>query len=202
MGQKPTPRTASPRQSNSSPGSSLREGATSEWASTRWGKIPCRSMIPRARAANAAIWGSGNGPVAPFMPRVDQFHTDRPAVDVAFPLPVPGTRMPCPPVLRHQGEDRPVFLHKVMGADLGLLIAQALQRLPAGRHAGVVDQQDIDRNPLGPGAVVGRGEGGGWHLLRHRLILVLLGRFADHDHGHPDQRQGAADHHGGCHRLA
>ena len=60
-GQRPMPAVARARQSNSSPGSRLRAGATSEWPSTRPGGIGWRARIAFARALRAVIWAAGNG---------------------------------------------------------------------------------------------------------------------------------------------
>ena len=86
-------------------------------------KIPCRSMIPRARAAKAVIWAT-KGPIAPFVPRVDQFHADRPAVDISAPPATSRRRHAMPAGLPAPGR-RPSRLppRRVMSADLGLLIA-------------------------------------------------------------------------------
>ena len=55
----PMPAAASRAQGNFSPGSILRVGATSEWASTRSGRMPCRAMISRQSASSVRTCGSG-----------------------------------------------------------------------------------------------------------------------------------------------
>ena len=55
----PTPESASSRQGNFSPGSCLREGATSECASTRSRLMPRRAMMPLQSAITAAICREG-----------------------------------------------------------------------------------------------------------------------------------------------
>ena len=55
----PTPESQSVRHGNFSPGSCLRDGATSECASTRTGGILCRVWMPRHSAVTAAIWRFG-----------------------------------------------------------------------------------------------------------------------------------------------
>src|SRR5688500_9583161 len=62
------------------------------------GRNPMPIHDPTGQSGECRHLDIGKWPVAPFMPRVDQFHTDRPAVDVALPPPVPGARMPRPPV--------------------------------------------------------------------------------------------------------
>src|SRR3546814_10461430 len=65
--------------------------------------------------------------------------------------------MPGAARFRDKLEDAPVLLHQIVGAHPRRRIAEPPERgLPRG-HAGVVQQQDVDRLAVRPGVVVGRG---------------------------------------------
>ncbi len=85
---------------------------------------------------------------------VDDLDADRSGVAVAVALPERDPRVPGAALLGDQSEDATVLLDQIVGRHLGLRIAQALQRLLARAHAGVVQHQHVRRRA--PDVEVGR----------------------------------------------
>src|ERR1700761_4146417 len=90
------------------------------------------------------------------MAGIGQLDADRAAVDVAQPSPEGLPGMPGALALIDQPVDRAGFVDQPMAADLGGRIAQPLQSRLGARHAGIMDQQDIDRTAHAR-PVIGRG---------------------------------------------
>ena len=89
------------------------------------------------------------GQVAVLVAGVDQFHTDGARIHVPIALPVGVARVPGPPLLRHEPQDAALALDHVVGGDLGLRIAEPLQRRRSALHAGVVDHHHVGRRRAG-----------------------------------------------------
>ena len=53
--------------------------------------------------------------------------------------------MPGAARFRHKLVDAAVLVHEIVRGNLRFRVGQARERLLAGRHAGVVQQQDVDR---------------------------------------------------------
>ena len=97
---------ASACQGNSSPGSSLRAGATSEWPTTLPRPIPCRSLMSATSGMSDAICSSGNGAIAEFVAGIDDLDPDARRIDVGHAPPARLARVPGALVLVDQAVDR------------------------------------------------------------------------------------------------
>ena len=137
-GQMPMPDAASRRQSKSSPGSSLRSGATSLCASARSGGIDHRER-----------------PITPLMAGIDDLDADRAVVQPLSPLPETHPRMPGAFPFVHQAQNAPVLMDQVVRTDLGLRIAKPRQRVFARLHPGIVQDQAVDSTPIRPRIDIG-----------------------------------------------
>ncbi len=98
----------------------------------------------------------GERAVAELVARIDDLDADRARVDIGLAAPGRDTGMPGTPLLGHQAEDPAILLHHVVSADPGRCVAQAIERRRAGRHAGVMEDQHVDRRAIRPRVVVGR----------------------------------------------
>ena len=98
----------------------------------------------------------GEGAVAEFVPGIDQLDADRAAVHIGVAGPVAFARVPGAALFSDVAVDRAVLVDGVMRTDLGLGIAEPLERGFGRLHAGIVQQQDIDRRVCRPGVVVRR----------------------------------------------
>ena len=175
-------------QSNNSPGSCLRSGATSEWPSTRSGGMSWRVLMSLARATSASICAQLERAIAELVAGIDDLDPDRAGVDVALALPGADAGVPGALLLRHHAIDLAVLVDHVVRADLGLRVAQPAQRLARVRHAGVVQHQDVDLLPGRPVVAIGR-----WQLFdrqgagRRRCSLGQLGGRGSVGHGRSGQ---------------
>ena len=149
-GHSPTPFCARLRQSNFSPGSCFRSGATSLWATTLRAGIGCRDRMARPRSHTAASCSTGKSRVAPLVARVDDLDADRAVVQPTVPPPVRHAGMCGAPLLRHQTQHRAILVHHVVRGHARRRIAQPVDRLPHGPHASVMKNQHIDRGARRP----------------------------------------------------
>ena len=101
----------------------------------------------------------GEFTVAPFMAGIDDLDPDRDVVQTVLAEPARHPGVKGAAFLGHQPPDRAVFLDEVMRADLGLRVAQPVERVGGALHAGVMQHQRVDRahiRRLAAAAVIGR----------------------------------------------
>ena len=92
------------------------------------------------------------------MAGIDDLDADRGRIEVALALPDADAGMPCASRFRHELHDRAVFLDDIMSGDLGLGVAQQVDRALRGRHAGIMQDEAIGSRETAPLAVIGRGQ--------------------------------------------
>ena len=98
----------------------------------------------------------GEPMISPFVAGIDDFDPEGNGIEVAFALPTRDPRVEGSPVLGDEPPDHAVFFDKIMRADMGVGIAQPLQRRRCSSHAGIVEHQHIDPRRFGTGAMVRR----------------------------------------------
>ena len=93
-------------------------------------------------------------------------------VQLAVAAPIRHAGVPGAPLLRHQPQHRAVLVHHVMRGHARGGIAQPVDRLLRGPHAGVVQDQHVDRRAGGPFILVRTGQvaDAQAHKPRSRLI--------------------------------
>ncbi len=120
------------------------------------------------------------------MPAVVQFDAYRSRVDVTLTAPFAGPRMPGTLVFCDHPGDAPCFRDKVMCRDFCCGITKPRDRLLCALHRGVVDDNDIWRQPIFARSLVWRGA-----PLQNVSLALPCGRVRGstnrHIHHRPDQ---------------
>src|SRR5690625_4506272 len=96
------------------------------------------------------------GAVAPLVARVDQLDPDRAIVDAALALPEGEPGVPGSATFRHKAPEGAVLLDAVVGRHPRGRIAEALDRLLAAAHAGVVQHDEVGITLIRPRVMVWR----------------------------------------------
>ena len=157
-GHSPTPLRARPSQSNFSPGSSLRSGATSLCATMLRAGMRMPRQDLQAQVAHRGESADGEVAIAPFMPGIDDLDADGAPVQLGIAAPVRHAGVVGAACLRHQAQHRAVLVHHVMRRHMRRRIAQPVDCRLGCLHAGVVQNQRVDRHAVGPGILVRAGQ--------------------------------------------
>src|SRR5687768_8421099 len=88
------------------------------------------------------------------MTDIGDLDADRTRVDVVFSGPRRSAGVPGAAVLGDKRQDAPVLMDEIVRRNLAVAAAQPGERLIVVRHAGVMQEQDVDRGA--PLAMVGR----------------------------------------------
>ena len=96
--------------------------------------------------------------IAAIMAGIVDLDADRGGVYVSLAGPDGLARVPGPHLLRHHLRDAALLVDGIVAGDLTLHAGQPVDGVSAGRHAGVVQQQDVGAQAAPPRAEVGRGD--------------------------------------------
>ena len=127
----PTPELASECHGNFSPGSFLRDGATSECAEHAMRRHLAAEHDAAAQRDHGGDLAQRKFRIAPVMAAIDDLDADRTGIDVFFAGPGRHAGMPGALGFRDALHDAAVFQHDVMGGDVGARACRAARsRLP------------------------------------------------------------------------
>ena len=145
-------------QGNISPGSILRAGAMSEWASTRSGRIFRRAAMSRHKPRRRRSARRGNGGSAALMAGIDDLDRRSSGIEIALAAPNADAGMPGALVFGARAARSGRSPRRNNGPRLGRRVAQQRQRAFGGRHAGVMQHDAVGPRIAAPLAVIGRGQ--------------------------------------------
>ena len=131
----------------------------SEWPTIRYERdAPARDDVAAQRLDRLHL-RLREFAVAPFVAGIDDLDPDRDVVQTVLAEPARNPGMKGAAFLGHQPPDRAVLLDEIMRADLGLRVAQPVERGFGALHAGIMQHQHVDRAHIGrlaAAAVIGR----------------------------------------------
>ena len=80
------------------------------------------------------------------MAGIDDFNPNGASIDIALSAPARDTRVPSALLFPDKSRDLAILFDEIVGTDFRLLIGQTAKRLLCRLHAGVVEDQHVDRS--------------------------------------------------------